>query len=44
MKSIIDRVHKESLSVQKDILTQQFNEWKGSLEQLDDVCVIGVKI
>jgi len=44
LKSIIDSMHKEPLSEQKDILTLQFNEWKGSLEQLDDVCIIGVKI
>jgi serine phosphatase RsbU (regulator of sigma subunit) len=44
LKSIIDGMHKEPLSNQKDILTHQFNEWKGSLEQLDDVCIIGVKI
>ena len=25
------------------ILEEQFDEWKGNLEQLDDVCVIGVK-
>jgi len=29
---------------QKDFLLKKFNEWKGKLEQVDDICVIGVKI
>jgi serine phosphatase RsbU (regulator of sigma subunit) len=29
---------------QKEYLSRFFNSWKGSLEQLDDVCVMGIKI
>ena len=29
---------------QKQKLEQRFDEWKGSLEQVDDVCVIGIRI
>jgi serine phosphatase RsbU (regulator of sigma subunit) len=29
---------------QKEFLKTFFNQWKGDLEQLDDVCIIGVKI
>jgi serine phosphatase RsbU (regulator of sigma subunit) len=29
---------------QKDILLKAFNNWKGNLEQVDDVCVIGVRV
>lgn len=29
---------------QLDILTHSFENWKGSLEQVDDVCVVGVRI
>jgi serine phosphatase RsbU (regulator of sigma subunit) len=29
---------------QKEFLSTFFNNWKGSLEQLDDVCILGVKI
>lgn len=32
------------MSTQKEILDGCFNSWKGDLEQVDDVCVIGVKI
>jgi len=33
-----------SLYDQKDILLREFKEWKGELEQLDDVCIIGVEM
>ncbi|MDO9186807.1 MAG: tetratricopeptide repeat protein [Bacteroidia bacterium] len=29
---------------QKEILKNHFTEWKGSLEQIDDVCVFGVRV
>lgn len=29
---------------QKELIKSRFNEWKGDLEQVDDVCVIGVRI
>jgi serine phosphatase RsbU (regulator of sigma subunit) len=29
---------------QKELLKKTFNDWKGNLEQLDDVCIIGVKV
>lgn len=32
------------ISEQKDVLLTTFNTWKGEYEQLDDVCVIGVRI
>jgi serine phosphatase RsbU (regulator of sigma subunit) len=32
------------LHEQKDILSQSFNEWRGNLEQVDDVTIIGIKI
>lgn len=32
------------LSEQKEILQMTFDNWKGNLEQVDDVCVIGIKL
>jgi len=33
-----------TLSEQSNLLNEKFESWKGHLEQVDDVCVIGVKI
>ncbi len=32
------------LDKQKEILQQKFLAWKGALEQVDDVCILGIKI
>ncbi len=32
------------LAEQSNILNQKFEEWKGNLEQVDDVCVIGIRL
>jgi len=29
---------------QKRILDKTFEEWKGELEQIDDVCIVGLQI
>jgi len=36
--------HKESTQKQSDVLLEHFNSWKGSLEQVDDVLVMGIKV
>lgn len=37
-------IHQLSMEEQKSALEKEFNKWKGELEQVDDVCVIGVRI
>ena len=32
------------MSEQKDLLAKTFFDWKGDIEQVDDVCVIGVRV
>jgi hypothetical protein len=32
------------MNEQKEIIHETFEKWKGNLEQVDDVCVIGVRI
>jgi serine phosphatase RsbU (regulator of sigma subunit)/Tfp pilus assembly protein PilF len=34
----------KEMGIQKNILEKEFNNWKGSLEQVDDVCIIGVRL
>ncbi len=32
------------MAEQKEIVSKTFDDWKGSLEQIDDVCIIGIRI
>ncbi len=43
-KELLLKNRNESMKMQLNNLTTSFNNWKGDLEQIDDVCVIGVKI
>ncbi|MCB0408586.1 MAG: tetratricopeptide repeat protein [Flavobacteriales bacterium] len=43
-KKLLLTLQDKSLAEQKNIINQTFDEWKGNLDQIDDVCVIGVKI
>ena len=35
--------HDSTMSNQLKHITKVFEDWKGDVEQIDDVCVIGVK-
>ncbi|MDQ3046998.1 MAG: tetratricopeptide repeat protein [Bacteroidota bacterium] len=37
-------IHALSMEEQKVVIQNNFNEWKGNLEQVDDVCIIGLKV
>lgn len=43
-KNLLISITHKSLEDQKKILEEYLNEWKGGLEQVDDICVLGVKI
>lgn len=42
-RELIQKIHMKSLDEQKRLLSEEFERWKGSLEQVDDVCVIGIR-
>jgi tetratricopeptide (TPR) repeat protein len=44
LDNFINENYQLSLENQKTLFREYFDNWKGSLEQLDDVCVIGIKI
>ncbi|MBA3664385.1 MAG: tetratricopeptide repeat protein [Bacteroidetes bacterium] len=44
LKELLLSINQESLKVQKQMMEETFMAWKGDLEQVDDVLVIGVKI
>ncbi len=44
LKNLLLSIQYKNMNEQKEILEQRFNDWKGDLEQVDDVCMIGVRI
>jgi serine phosphatase RsbU (regulator of sigma subunit)/Tfp pilus assembly protein PilF len=44
MKELLLEIAHLDPKEQHAILTQRMEKWKGSLEQVDDVCVIGIKV
>ncbi|MCB0476776.1 MAG: serine/threonine-protein phosphatase, partial [Crocinitomicaceae bacterium] len=43
-KQLLVAIQNEEMSRQKEILNKEFENWRGDIEQIDDVCVIGVRI
>ena len=43
-KKLLLSIQDKTMEQQKIIIDDTFENWKGELEQIDDVCVIGVKI
>ena len=44
LKALILEVSNSPIQEQQELLNKAFNDWKGDIEQLDDVCLIGIKI
>lgn len=38
------QIQNEEMSVQKNKLNEAFDKWRGDLEQVDDVCIVSIKI
>ena len=43
-RDLLMQVHNEPIEKQKEILNKTIEEWRGPLDQVDDILVIGVKI
>jgi serine phosphatase RsbU (regulator of sigma subunit) len=44
LKKLLLEINGEPMEKQREVLDQRFMDWKGSIEQLDDILLIGVKI
>ncbi|MGW8315791.1 MAG: GAF domain-containing SpoIIE family protein phosphatase, partial [Bacteroidales bacterium] len=44
LKKLLLGIQEESMEDQSNRITEAFENWKGSAEQIDDVCVLGVRI
>jgi len=36
--------YESSMKIQKQQIEGTYNKWKGDLDQVDDVCVIGIRV
>ncbi len=43
-KRLLLNIQHETMAAQRQQIIDAFNQWKGDIEQLDDVCVIGVRV
>jgi serine phosphatase RsbU (regulator of sigma subunit) len=43
-KKLLLSVQAESMENQRKLIEEAFDEWRGSHEQIDDVCVIGIRV
>jgi serine phosphatase RsbU (regulator of sigma subunit) len=43
-KKLLLQIHDLPMSEQKDYLIRQHEEWKGELEQTDDILIVGIKL
>jgi serine phosphatase RsbU (regulator of sigma subunit) len=44
LKKLLLANFKSNMQLQQQILHAEFTSWRGSLDQIDDVCIVGVKI
>jgi len=42
-KQLILSIHEKSMDEQEKILDDKFENWRGEFEQVDDVCMIGIR-
>lgn len=44
LKELLLSIQAESMEEQKTMISQAFEKWKGNFPQIDDVCMIGIKV
>lgn len=44
LKELFLSIHNKQVNEQKEILNNTFEEWRRDLEQVDDICIIGVRV
>ena len=44
LKNFLLSIQDVDMDAQHNLLLQEFKNWKGNFEQIDDVCIMGVKI
>ena len=44
MRKLLLSIKDKDMDIQKQLLDKEFENWKGNVEQVDDVCIIGVRV
>lgn len=44
LNDLLVRINELPLGEQKNLLEREFDNWKGNLDQVDDVCILGIRI
>jgi serine phosphatase RsbU (regulator of sigma subunit) len=44
LKNLLLKIHNKPMIEQRNILDETFEKWRGDLGQIDDVCVIGIRV
>jgi hypothetical protein len=44
LKKLLSEIYDKPMNEQRIILEREFENWKGSLSQIDDVTIMGVRI
>jgi serine phosphatase RsbU (regulator of sigma subunit)/ligand-binding sensor domain-containing protein len=43
-KQVLVKIHKLPMEEQLKILNDEFDKWRGDFEQVDDICIIGIRL
>lgn len=43
-RDLIEKIHQEPVGIQKEILNQILEDWRGDTPQIDDILVIGIRL
>lgn len=43
-RNLLIDIHQKPMEEQHNLLLKAFEDWKGGIEQIDDVCIIGVRV
>jgi len=43
-KNLLLSIYDKPMAIQRDIIYETFTHWKGKLEQVDDICIIGARV
>jgi serine phosphatase RsbU (regulator of sigma subunit) len=44
LNDLLESIHHLSMTEQQDMLNQTIANWMGNLEQVDDICIMGIKL